>query len=181
MRNGAPFKGWDLPPSLLEVKANLEGGTDGDRQFVAILRAVRRYSLDVVAEACSQALSDKTVSSDVILAILSRKHEDPQPGPVQKMAKLPQLTLVPIVDCRSMTSFSSEVPMGLRERIMEALTTLGLYGMKATFDEVMAAGIKSRATSEKILCDLLETEMAERKMRSIRYRMGLQNSQWTRT
>ncbi|WP_460597977.1 ATP-binding protein, partial [Geomonas sp. Red276] len=63
--------------------------------------------------------------------------------------------------------------MGLRERIMEALGTLGLYGMKATFDEIMAAGIKSRATPEKILCDLLEAEMAERKTRSIRYRMGL--------
>lgn len=63
--------------------------------------------------------------------------------------------------------------MGLRERIMEALGTLGLYGMKASFDEITAAGIKSRATPEKILCDLLEAEMAERKTRSIRYRMGL--------
>lgn len=63
--------------------------------------------------------------------------------------------------------------MGLRERIMEALGTLGLYGMKTTFDEILAAGIKSRGTPEKILCDLLEAEMAERKTRSIRYRMGL--------
>lgn len=63
--------------------------------------------------------------------------------------------------------------MGLRERIMEALATLGLYGMKTTFDEIIAAGIKSRATPEKIFCDLLEAEMAERKARSIRYRMGL--------
>ncbi|ABQ27047.1 IS21-like element ISGur15 family helper ATPase IstB [Geotalea uraniireducens] len=63
--------------------------------------------------------------------------------------------------------------MVLRDRLMEAMETLGLYGMKATFDELLAAGIKSRATPEKILCDLLETEMAERKARSIRYRMGL--------
>jgi DNA replication protein DnaC len=63
--------------------------------------------------------------------------------------------------------------MVLRDRLMEAMGTLGLYGMKATFDEVLAAGIKSRATPEKILLDLLETEMAERKARSIRYRMGL--------
>jgi DNA replication protein DnaC len=56
---------------------------------------------------------------------------------------------------------------------MDAMGTLGLYGMKATFDEVLAAGIKSRATPEKILLDLLETELAERKVRSIRYRMGL--------
>jgi DNA replication protein DnaC len=63
--------------------------------------------------------------------------------------------------------------MVLRDRLMEAMGTLGLYGMKATFDEVLASGIKSRATPEKILLDLLETELAERKTRSIRYRMGL--------
>ena len=63
--------------------------------------------------------------------------------------------------------------MVLRDRLMDAMGTLGLYGMKATFDEVLAAGIKSRATPEKILLDLLETELAERKARSIRYRMGL--------
>jgi DNA replication protein DnaC len=63
--------------------------------------------------------------------------------------------------------------MVLRERLMTAIGTLGLYGMKATFDEILAAGIKSRATPDKILCDLLEAEMAERKVRSIRYRMSL--------
>ena len=63
--------------------------------------------------------------------------------------------------------------MVLRDRLMEAIGTLGLYGMKATFDEILAAGIKSRATPDKILCDLLEAEMAERKVRSIRYRMSL--------
>jgi DNA replication protein DnaC len=56
---------------------------------------------------------------------------------------------------------------------MEAIGTLGLYGMKATFDEILASGIKSRATPDKILCDLLEAELAERQVRSIRYRMSL--------
>ena len=56
---------------------------------------------------------------------------------------------------------------------MEAIGTLGLYGMKVTFDEILAAGIKTRATPDKILCDLLEAEVAERQVRSIRYRMGL--------
>ena len=63
--------------------------------------------------------------------------------------------------------------MVLRDRLMEAIGTLGLYGMKATFDEILAAGIRTRATPDKILCDLLEAEVAERKARSIRYRMGL--------
>jgi DNA replication protein DnaC len=63
--------------------------------------------------------------------------------------------------------------MVLRDRLLAAMASLGLYGMKATFDEILAAGIKSRATPEKILCELLEVEVAERKARSIRYRMGL--------
>lgn len=63
--------------------------------------------------------------------------------------------------------------MVLRDRLMEAIGTLGLYGMKATFDEILASGIKIRATPDKILCDLLEAELAERQVRSIRYRMGL--------
>ena len=63
--------------------------------------------------------------------------------------------------------------MVLRDRLIEAMGTLGLYGMKATFDEILASGIKSRATPDKILCDLLEAELAERQVRSIRYRMGL--------
>jgi DNA replication protein DnaC len=63
--------------------------------------------------------------------------------------------------------------MVLRDRLIEAMGTLGLYGMKATFDEILASGIKSRATPDKILCDLMEAELAERQVRSIRYRMSL--------
>jgi hypothetical protein len=99
LRNGAPFKRWDLPAPVQEIRSKLEGHSDGDRQFVEVLSVVGRYGLDAVTEACAQALSDKTVSSDVILAILSRTQDEPQPEPVQESAKLPQLTLLPIVDC----------------------------------------------------------------------------------
>ena len=63
--------------------------------------------------------------------------------------------------------------MVLRDRLLTAINSLGLYGMKATLDETLATGTKGRATPEKILCDLLEAEMAERKVRSIGYRMSL--------
>jgi len=61
----------------------------------------------------------------------------------------------------------------LRDKLLAAMGSLNLYGMTSVFDEVVAAGIKSRATPEKILLDLMEAEMAERRIRSIRYRMGL--------
>jgi len=62
--------------------------------------------------------------------------------------------------------------MLLREKLLSAMDKLGLYGMKATFDEMIATGIKQRATPEKILLDLLTAELEERRIRSIRYRMG---------
>jgi DNA replication protein DnaC len=60
----------------------------------------------------------------------------------------------------------------LRKRLLEAMTALDLYGMRSVFDEVLVAGAKQRATAEKILLDLLQAEMAERQVRSIRYRLG---------
>jgi hypothetical protein len=40
LRNGAPFKDWDLPAGLAEVRDKLKRHADGDRQFVKILAAV---------------------------------------------------------------------------------------------------------------------------------------------
>lgn len=99
LRNGAPFKRWDLPEAMSEVRTMLEGRLGGDREFVGILSVVGRYGLDPVATACKQAISDKTVSSDVILSILSRTHDEPQPEPVKLSAQLPILKLIPVVDC----------------------------------------------------------------------------------
>jgi DNA replication protein DnaC len=61
----------------------------------------------------------------------------------------------------------------LRDRIVSAMSALNLYGMKGVIDEVLAAGIKQRSTPDKILLNLLEAELAERKAKSIRYQMGL--------
>jgi DNA replication protein DnaC len=61
----------------------------------------------------------------------------------------------------------------LRDKVMNAMGKLSLHGMKSVFDEVLAAGLRQRATPEKILLDLLEVELGERTARSIRYRLGL--------
>lgn len=61
----------------------------------------------------------------------------------------------------------------LRDGVLEALTTLKLHGMRAVFDEVLVTGVKQRHTPEKILLELLSAELAERRLRSIRYRLGL--------
>ncbi len=38
LRNGAPFKDWELPPSLTRLRARLGRSDEADRQFVGILR-----------------------------------------------------------------------------------------------------------------------------------------------
>lgn len=61
----------------------------------------------------------------------------------------------------------------LRDKVLDAMNKLALHGMKSVFDEVLASGIKQRATPEKMLLDLLEIEIGERTAKSIRYRLGL--------
>ncbi len=57
LRNGAPFKDWDLPPALAQVRAELKSHADGDRQFVTVLAAVLDHGLDAVEAACAEALT----------------------------------------------------------------------------------------------------------------------------
>lgn len=56
----------------------------------------------------------------------------------------------------------------LRNRILELMELLKLSGMKAAYDEAMGA----KGSPEKMVLDLLEAEVGERKARSIRYQMG---------
>ena len=56
VRNGAPFKGWQLPGALGRIRARLTGCDDGDRQFVRILAAVQEDGLEAVEAACAEAL-----------------------------------------------------------------------------------------------------------------------------
>ena len=60
----------------------------------------------------------------------------------------------------------------LRNRILELMESLRLTGMKSAFDEVSALAARTNAAPERTLCDLLEAEAAERKMRAIRYQTG---------
>ena len=49
--------------------------------------------------------------------------------------------------------------------------SLKLYGMRNAYDEVMAAGIKRQHEPPRIVGDLLQSEIAEKQARSIRYQM----------
>ena len=58
-----------------------------------------------------------------------------------------------------------------RTQILELMATLKLHGMRSAYDEVMAAGIKRQHEPPRIVGDLLQSEIAEKQARSIRYQM----------
>jgi hypothetical protein len=49
---------------------------------------------------------------------------------------------------------------------------LKLYGMKAAFDEIMATAIKRQHEPQRIVGDLLTTEISEKQARLIKYQSG---------
>jgi DNA replication protein DnaC len=58
-----------------------------------------------------------------------------------------------------------------RTDVLELMARLKLYGMRAVYDEVMATGIKRRHEPPRILGDLLNAEIAEKRARSIKYQL----------
>jgi len=98
LRNGAPFKDWDLPPALAQVRVKLTGHADGDRQFVKVLGAVLDHGLDAVETACAEASEAGIASGDVILAVLAR-HKQPAPPPSIITPDALRLKIEPVADC----------------------------------------------------------------------------------
>src|SRR6266576_115954 len=60
-----------------------------------------------------------------------------------------------------------------RTDILELMSTLKLYGMRAAYDEVMTIGIKRRHEPPRIVGDLLSAEVAEKQARSIKYQLTI--------
>jgi len=74
LRNGAPFKAWDLPPAMTRIRHRLERVPGGDRQMVKILAALLTDGIDAVEAACAEALGQGIHSADDVLNILARHH-----------------------------------------------------------------------------------------------------------
>jgi DNA replication protein DnaC len=60
-----------------------------------------------------------------------------------------------------------------RTEILELMSTLKLFGMRAAYDEVMTSGIKRRHEPPRIVGDLLSAEIAEKQARSIKYQLAI--------
>jgi transposase len=108
LRNGAPFKDWDLPPGLAAVRTKLGRHDDGDRQFVKILAAIPEHGLNLVEAACAEALTAGIASSDVVIAILARYRQPAAPPPMPTPVTL-RLANEPVADCARYDQLRSPV------------------------------------------------------------------------
>jgi DNA replication protein DnaC len=60
-----------------------------------------------------------------------------------------------------------------RSDVLELMTRLKLFGMRAAYDEVMATALKRRDPPARIIGELLAAEIAEKKARSIKYQLTI--------
>ena len=60
-----------------------------------------------------------------------------------------------------------------RSQIFDLMGELGLCGMKAAFDEIMATAVKRQHEPEHIIGDLLRAEISEKQARSIKYQLTI--------
>ena len=60
-----------------------------------------------------------------------------------------------------------------RHDVLDLMGQLKLAGMRAAYDEIAAAGVKRKHPIARIVGDLLAAEVADKKARSIRYRLSI--------
>ena len=99
LRNGAPFKDWQLPKAMSRLRTRLSRRHDGDRQMVTVLAAVLDDGLEAVEWACAEALASGTCSADVVLNVLARRRDPKPPEPVETPDSL-RLRHPPRADCQ---------------------------------------------------------------------------------
>ena len=171
LRNGAPFKNWVLPAGLERVRRKLVGAADGDRQFVDILTAVLSDGLPAVEAACQEALGPGCPLGGCDLehprpapgAGCPDHHRDPGCAQAAARAGGRLRPLRPPQESRVME----------RSQILETMSGLKLFGMKAAYDEIIATAVKRQHEPQRIVGDLLSAEIAEKQARSIKYQMTI--------
>ncbi|WP_128253886.1 IS21-like element helper ATPase IstB [Falsirhodobacter deserti] len=58
-----------------------------------------------------------------------------------------------------------------RSQILDTMGQLKLYGMKAAYDEILTTAVKRQHEPQRVIGDLLQAEISEKRARSIRYQM----------
>jgi len=172
LRNGAPFKVWDLPPALTQIRTKLKQHADGDRQFVKVLGAVLDHGLAAVEAAGAEAPEAGIASGDVILTVLARRRQPATPPSITTPDAL-RLKIEPMADCGRYDSIQhKEGRLMERHEILDVMGELKLYGMRAGFDEIAGKGVARRDEIYPLIASLIRAESLHRQARSIGYQIS---------
>ena len=98
LRNGMPFREWDLPPSIQLVRDRILKQPKGDRAFVELLMMARELGLEALEVACELALDSGVVSAPVVMNEMRRLIAPAQPI-APNVPDMLKLRIEPRADC----------------------------------------------------------------------------------
>jgi hypothetical protein len=98
LRNGAPFREWNLPATIRTVQDRIMRQPKGDRAFVERLLMARVVGLEPLAVACELALESGIVTAAIVMNELRRLTGPARPEALSLPEQL-SLTIEPLADC----------------------------------------------------------------------------------
>ena len=98
LRNGTPFRDWDLPQSIQLVRDRILKQPRGDRAFVELLLMAREAGLETLEVACELVLDGTVVTASVVINEMRRLIAPLQP-PTMSVPDMLKLEIEPLADC----------------------------------------------------------------------------------
>ena len=98
LRNGVPFREWELPASIQLVRDHILKQPKGDRAFVELLLMAREMGLEALEVACELVLDGNVVTASVVMNEMRRLVAPAQPIPLNVPDML-KLQAEPLADC----------------------------------------------------------------------------------
>jgi len=98
LRNGTPFREWDLPKPIQLVRDRILKQPKGDRAFVELLLMARDAGLEPLEVACELVLEGNVVTASVVMNEMRRLLAPIQPGTMSVPDAL-KLEVEPLADC----------------------------------------------------------------------------------
>ncbi len=98
LRNGTPFREWDLPQSIQLVRDRILKQPKGDRAFVELLLMARDVGLEPLEVACDLVLDGNVVTASVVMNAMQRLIAPMQPV-TMNVPDMLKLEVEPLADC----------------------------------------------------------------------------------
>ena len=98
LRNGTPFRDWDLPRPIQLVRDRILKQPKGDRAFVELLLLARDAGLETLEVACELVLDGNVVTASVVMNEMRRLIAPTQPS-TMGVPDMLKLEIEPLADC----------------------------------------------------------------------------------